>query len=367
MAIIGRDLVALIQGTLESNSRKDQQEIREDLAKPAADLLKPFGLESRAVEVFDVLRRYEVKFDSRDGGIQRERAVSEEFMSWGVPSFSEANRLADALHDLYKDKPRSRFLNTRSITAHVGAILRPFKRRYRDGWADAGINNFDLEATVAEVERLNGMVVSNEAELLAWSKLVYALFLKVAVLGEDAYKPGVSSEQKPRRPLGMISSTSERTYRQQWTSWIDENLKKLLSDAPRMGSFEIPGSGQSPDISFNQGVRDAVYDPYVYPNAPVQPLAPAVTSASPVNAVAVRLTDVSDASLSAERVWADRSVASRELGAWVANLVLFWGQARTVTIHLEFASPAGDSKLTLPATMLEGSAERIVAVLNSYV
>jgi hypothetical protein len=187
------------------------------------------------------------------------------------------------------------------------------------------------------------------------------------VLSEDTYKPGVSTEQKPRRPLGMISSTSERTYRQQWTAWMDENLKKLLTDTPSMGSFEVPGSGQSPDISFSQGEREAVYDPYLYSNVPVQSAVPITSNPAPANNVTVRLTDASDASLNAERVWADRSAASRDLSAWVTNLVLFWGPGRTVTIQLEFAAPTGESKLTLPVTSLDSAAERIVSVLNSYV
>ena len=366
MAFLGRDLVALIQATLESESRKAQQSIREEFEKPAGELLKQFGLESRAHEVFDLLRRYEAKFPTRETGINREKALTEDFMSWGVPSWESANQLADKLHDMYKGETRTKFLNTRSVTAHVGAVLRPFKRRYLDGWADAGVNSFNLEETIAEVGRLNSMVISTDSELLAWSKLTYDLFFKVAVLRDETYKPGISTDQRPRRPLGMIGASSERTYRQQWNAWIDENLKSLLSQSSSMGSYEAPGFSQAAG-GFNQGPRDSVYDEFQYSVTPLQST-PAVTSTpSGLGAVLIRITDVNESSLTAERSWGDRNSAARELAPWIQNLVMFWGEGRTASIQLEFTGATGDSKFTLPATALEATSERIISVLNSYV
>jgi hypothetical protein len=364
MAIYGKDLVAIIQGTLESTSRRDQQDIRERLAKKVAERLGRFGLELRALEVFDLLRRNEVKYGtSPENAKAREEAVTKDLMSWGIANFHEALDLADKLHDEYKVF-RTEFLNTRSITAHVGAVLRPFKRRYLDGWAEAGVNNFDLASTEAEVERLSSMVITTEEELRAWSKLVYRLFLNVAVLRDDIYRTSSPTEQKPRKPMGMISTGSERTYNQQWTTWIEDNIESLLGKSSSFGSFDVPvGFMQSP--GFSQQDREAVYAQYASMTS--QTLPPVTVQPTPVagNSVLVRFTDSTDSSLTAERAWPDRQTALAEVAKWAKNLLVFWGEGRSVSIQLEFVLATGDSKFTLPTTPLETSADRIISVLNS--
>ena len=366
MALYGKDLVAIIQGTLESTSRRDQQDIRERMAKESAELLSRYELESRALEVFDLLRKNEVKFGTaRENARGREEGVAKDLMGWGVGSFAEALDLADKLHDRYKTF-RTEFLNTRSITAHVGAVLRPFKRRYLEGWAEAGINNFNLESTEAEVERLSSMVINTEDELRTWSKLVYRLFLSVAVLRDDIYRTSSPTEQKPRKPMGMISSGSERTYNQQWTTWVDDNIQALLAKSSSFGSFDVP-TGFMQSSGFSQLDRDSNYNQFAYSSTPVQAPVAAMPAQALASGVVVRITDSTDSSLTAERVWIDKVSAIADVPKWVKNLLVFWGEGRSVSIQLEFALPTGESKFSLPATVLDSSADRIVSVLNSDV
>jgi hypothetical protein len=83
--------------------------------------------------------------------------------------------------------------------------------------------------------------------------------------------------------------------------------------------------------------------------------------------VVVRITDSTDSSLTAERVWIDKVSAIADVPKWVKNLLVFWGEGRSVSIQLEFALPTGESKFSLPATVLDSSADRIVSVLNADV
>jgi len=364
MALLGRDLVALIQGTLESTSRREQQNIRERMARKVAEPLSRFGLALRALEVFDLLRRNEVKYGTaRESGLEREKAVTEALMSWGIGSFSEANGLADQLHDQYKEF-RTEFLNTRSITAHVGAVLRPFKRRYLDGWAEAGINDFSLAATEAEVARLSSMLINNADELRTWSKLVYRLFLKVAVLREDTYRTNSSVDLRPRKPMGMISSGSERTYSQQWTTWIDENAETLLEKSTSFGSFDF-STGFTQSSGLSQVDRDASFAQISYAASPLHSTqAPSTPIGTPATVV-IRINDSEDPSLTAERSWLDRSSAESDVPSWIKNLLIFWGAERKVLIQLEFVLTSGESKFSLPVTELDSAQGRIVAALNA--
>lgn len=366
MPLTGKDLVALIQGNLEASSRKDQQTIRDDVAKAAAPLLERYRLGSYASEIFDLFRKFEAKFDPREGNL-REKALADELLRWGVPSFDQALQLADELHDVYK-LFRTPFLNTRSITAHVGAVLRPFKRRYLDGWDDAGVNGFNLEETLAEVERLKNKEVSSEAELLAWSTMVYELFFRVAVMPEGTYGTLGSGETKPRRPLGMIGFRSERTYRQQWTTWIKENTNELLSGV----SDSAKDPKQIPADQELEGFAQAARDDYYAPDLRSTYLQKNNTSFTRLpdmdrffNSILVRVSDANDAGLVAEQTWQDRDTAIREVSNWISNLILFWGSGRTAVIQLEFSKVSGDSKFSLPAIAMDVAAERIQTVLKA--
>jgi hypothetical protein len=143
-------------------------------------------------------------------------------------------------------------------------------------------------------------------------------------------------------------------------------LKTLLSDSPNFGITETAGLS-SPAIGFSQAEREAIYDQYPYTATPVKPVAATPPVSSGFHSVSVRVTDSSDSTLTAERGWLDRPSAIVDVPAWANNLGMFWGQERNVTIQLEFATPSGESKITLPATALELAADRIVSVLNSYV
>ena len=367
MPLTGKDLVALIQGNLEASSRKEQQTIREDVAKEAAPLLERYRLGSYASEIFDLFRKFEAKFDPREGNL-REKALADELLRWGVPSFDQALQLADELHDVYK-LFRTPFLNTRSITAHVGAVLRPFKRRYLDGWDDAGVNGFNLEETLAEVERLKNKVIASEAELLAWSTMVYDLFFRVAVMPEGSYGTLGSGEIKPRRPLGMIGFRSERTYRQQWTTWIKENTSELLSGASDSPKEPWTVSTDPGLDGFAQAPRNDYYtfrqknlDYYQVANTHVESKS---DQEKLFSSILVRVSDANDPSLVAEQTWQDKDTAIREVSNWISNLILFWGSGRTAVIQIEFSKVTGDSKFSLPAIAMEGTAERIQTVLKA--
>jgi hypothetical protein len=364
LAITGRDLVAVIQGTLESTSRRDQQDIRERMAKKVTEKLSRFDLELRAIEVFDLIRKNEVKYGtSSTSSKDREEGVTRDLMSWGISNFSEALDLADKLHVDYKIF-RTEFLNTRSITAHVGAVLRPFKRRYLEGWTEAGVNNFDLESTEAEVERLSSMVITNGEELRAWSKLVYRLFLDVAVIRDNLYRTNSQTAQKPRKPMGMISAGSERTYNQQWTTWIDDNIESLLGISSSFGSFDVP-SGFMQSAGFSQQDRELVYAQYASSASQIQFASQSQLAPLAGTSVLIRVTDSTDSSLTAERTWPDRRTAVGDVANWIKNLIVFWGDGRSVSIHLALVLSTGESKFTLPTTGLSASSDRIISVLNS--
>jgi hypothetical protein len=380
MSLTGKELVSLIQATLDYEARKEQQELRDDMAESAAPILKQFDLEKHSDEMFDLFRSIDM---TTPNALEREKLFRSRLRSWGVEGGQDSHNLYMDLALKYSEL-RTRLFSSRSLSAHVGAVLRPFRRRYLDAWAEASLPGFNLNAVSVAVDNLSILIVEDEVGLSSWAKDVYELFSSTAVIRTTV------GESKQKRPLGMIGEGSERTYKQQWFAWIKSSgptLLRSLKDS-ETGQFEhAPGSQRG----FNQSVasrdqertNDMVinfassslaepmalrqrrqFDEPTTTTFMAPPESPALQHTTELT---IRVSDSIEPTLVADRSWSDKKFAVSDVEGWVSNLIRFWGgPERIASVQIEFKEAGNESTFPLPPLPLGQIADVIVSAINSY-
>lgn len=382
MPLTGKDLVTLIQSTLDTEARRDQQVLRDEMAAFAFPVLQKFGVEKHADEIFDLYRSIDMASSSREKEAEQQGGLfSSHLKRWGLDSIDQAQQVDVELFLKYTEL-RTRLYGSRSLSAHVGAVLRPFRRRYLDAWAEAGIPGFSLNAVSIRVDELSSQFVHDEKELRDWADSVYILFSETAVFSRALRDADI------KRPMGMIGEGSERTYKQQWYAWIKTSGADLLAHSKdsQTGKLELALGNQR---GFNQAVASMVQDhttEYVANFAsptvespslrqrrqfdePVAafmmpPESPALQHATELT---IRVSDSIEPTLVADRSWSDKKTAIQDVEAWVSNLIRFWGgPERIASVQIEFKEAGNESTFPLPPLPLGQIASVITSAITSY-
>ena len=393
MPLTGKDLVTLIQSTLDSEARQDQLEIKNQMAAEAGPILATVGLENHSDEIFELFRSIDMANTTsradgtlklqKQGELERLGMFTGRLQGWGLSAdLNNASFLYEELLVPYS-RLRTRMFSSRSLSAHVGAVLRPFRRRYLDTWAEAGIPGFSLNAVTNKVEELSTRVVHDENELRKWAEAVYGLFSDIAVFGPNFRESGI------RRPMGMIGSGSERTYKQQWFAWMKTSGPSLLGVVKdsETGKLDHALGNQR---GFNQAVAPRPQDNSAEPvvnfasatmESPSQrqrrqfdepttasfmmpPESPALQHTTELT---IRVSDSIEPTLVAERSWSDKKSAVSDVDGWVSNLIRFWGGPdRIASVQIEFKEAGNESTFPLPPLPLGQIADVIVSAITSY-
>jgi hypothetical protein len=381
MSLTGKDLVSTIQSTLDTEARRDQQVLRDEMAAFAFPVLQRFGVEKHADEIFDLYRSLDMGTASRQKDIESKgNSFASHLKRWGVESHEQATQLDDELGLKYSEL-RTRLYASRSLSAHVGAVLRPFRRRYLDAWAEAGIPGFSLNQVSIKVDELSLQVVRDEHELAEWGNSVYSLFSETAIFNRALRDADI------KRPMGMIGEGSERTYRQQWFAWVKKSGPDLLlaaHDEPEArkvdflqslgftGSAEISQehsnelvanyasvSVESPSLSQRRQFDKPATDSFVMP--------PESSTLQQTTELTIRVSDSIESTLVADRSWSDKKSAVSDVDGWVSNLIRFWGGPdRIASVQIEFKESGNESTFPLPPLPLGQIADVIVSAITSY-
>lgn len=359
MALPGRELVGTIQALLEVQTRNEQRMLVLKMTEIASVSLQNCGIVGHADEVFDLFRSIDKEHGFSSEVLDRRRGiVANRLHNWGLRDLEEAGRVADSLYENYIPLRRELF-GSRSRSAHVSAVLRPFSKKYLNIWAEGFGERFDLTSVSSRVERLNDTYIENEVDLQRWSDQVYELFSSVAVIPADSTE---------KRVMGTIRAASERTYRQQWNFWMRNNAKSLLT-----GEFDATVASYEPAYlpGFAQDARSFNYRSD-YDQRPIRVEVPASTpaaemAAGPSQPVSIKLTCLANDSLNAERTWLHKPEAIAELGDWVKNMGLFWGGDEIeIAVELGITTSSGESKFNLPSMPLGAAGETLKKALQSY-
>jgi hypothetical protein len=366
----GRELVATIQAVLEVQTRAEQRELVQKMTVEAGRILENSGISNHQGEIFEFLRTLDKQMGfSSDNDMQetRKAAVANRLRVWGVSYFETALKLGEQLELAYAPLRKDLF-RSRSRSAHVGAVLRPFRQKYIELWAEALGENFNREQVMAEVQRLNSFPVETEISLYRWSDEVFELFRSVAII-ETPEKGTKASNFK--KPLGMIGSNSEKTYKQQWDLWMKRNAFGILT-----GDFKYNTPIYSDNrAGFNQGPAPVRYRSdyeeremrFTIPEVEA-PQAPAVSpQESNFDKVTLRIECVDQRDLSAERTWLNRDEAISELGSWISSMGMFWGGDDVkIAMELELTNNSGESKFKLPPIDLGSAGQTLSKALSNY-
>lgn len=354
----GREVVETIEAMLSVDSRNSERALAEELGAVAKVQLEALGLVNRENELFGLFRKTDMQ------------NMRERYESPGkeVPKFQTFARLvaqtrgwsvyvdADAAESIYtRNSPlystlRPRLHAARNQASHVGAVLRPFSRRYLDRWDLAALNGRNFDEARARISSLENQEIDNEVALEAWARAVYEdLFYELAVIKKDR----TSGDGDSDRPMGTIQVSSERTYRQQWFAWLAENTRRILQ-AGKQTEGETPAT----HLVQEPGRTTTVWS---------TELQTATAAQQPERAswMTAKVWDPADPSVRAERSWFTKDEALLELAGWITTLSLLWGgTGRSVLTAIEFASPSGSSKFTLPQNKLADLGEALRPVIS---
>ena len=350
------DMAARDLGVASSDGSLEEEESRfaKELERQRKDLET---LGNHADQMFDALRRADMmasrlrssttvgdEWDDASG-----RAFHEVSSMWGLMQPSFAGTVFEKLNVEYQ-KLKSELFASRSQAAHVNAVLRPFKRKYFEIWKESKLNGGDFDKWAREIHVLAERPIADTIDLSMWAKDVYDVFSKLAVLQFDP-ETRTRPDSNAGKPLGAISASSERTYRQQWFSWIEKNDERLLQHLGRpkeasasMAAFE----GAHMDSLSTSTSSFSNFESVMAPVPAASSVVPAAAM-SQTAAISVRLVNQEDQSLFADRTWNKSADALQQVGPWIATLERIWGKStQQVLTTLEIDLPDGATKLNLP-------------------
>ena len=153
------------------------------------------------------------------------------------------------------------------------------------------------------------------------------------------------------KPLGAIRASSERTYRQQWFAWMKRNDQRVIDQLEGSKDTFVSMTG------FEGAYIDSISAPVssfsniesVVAPVPVSSSVEPAVEMSQSAAISVRLVNLEDQSLFADRTWNKSADALQQVGPWIATLERIWGKsAHQVLTTLEINLSDGATKLNLP-------------------
>jgi len=343
LPIRGSELVQRLQTMVQVSTRERHRSINEQFATEVIEDLRPFGLQDQASEAFDFFRKWR-----RDGVSMKK--MEEAYVSNEIPLEPRKEGDRDGrdpwlriplykLIEIFENRRSgfdfyvSEFNNIKSKSTHVTAVFRPFKERYVVEWS-RHFDSYPLGQVERMIADLNSEVIGDKVELHIWASSVYELF-KLAAVYNPAHEEKISrlgSEKSEKRlPQGMISSTSERIYGQQWRLWLRENEDEI-------SQFLIHAQVESADL-----------DQDVFALKTMEaPLTPEVSKPEQLDELSIQVSILEAPELTSTQTWLDSDYTHSELKDWLTLLGRAWGLERElVQITLKFKSNSKSSELTL--------------------
>jgi len=360
VAIRGSELVQRLQTMVQVATRERHRTINEQFAAEITEDLRPFGLTDHASDAFDYLRKwrrdgismkkmeeaYRLNEMSREAPREGDREGRDPWLRIPFYKLTELFENHKESFDFYL----SEFNNVKSKSTHVTAVFRPFKERYVQEWSRY-FDAYPIDRVEKMISDLNSEEIGDKVELHIWASSVYELF-KLAAVYNPAYEQKQSwldSEKAQKRlPQGMISSTSERIYGQQWRLWLRENEEEISEDL-----FQA----QVDTVDLNQDVMSL--------KAYSAPLDLESPRPEPLDEISIQVTVLDSPGLTSTQTWSDSDYTKAELKDWLDLLDHAWGlDSELVQITLKFKSNVKSSELTLRPTELSQAHQTVSDVIR---
>lgn len=348
MPIRGSELVQRLQTMVKVTTREKHRAISDQFGATMATDLSRFGIEDLANEAFDYFRKW------RRDELSMKKLVDTHAAGLG---HSEAQGALDRdtrdpwlriplfqLEELFESRrPSFEFLVSefnimKSKATHVSAVFRPFQDKYLSEWT-AYLDEYPADRVRVLRDRLSAELIGDKVELHIWADSVYELFKLAAVYSPDyEHKEKLVGNQlkQKRLPQGMISSTSERIYGQQWRLWLRENEEEIskslnLFHADTAASNFI-STEQAPEPDLNQDVSHIAQ----------------VKRTEQSGEVGLEVTVSGLPELSANQYWSDGEYSAEELQQWLDLLQSAWDlEGELIHATLRFKTESHSSEMTL--------------------
>lgn len=367
MPIRGLELVQRLQTMVQVASRAKHRSINEQFGSAIVEDLRPFGLESRANEAFDFFRKWrrdDISMKKMEhaylaGGETDElwKAAERERNTWLQIPFLHLIELFEK-HRVSFDFFAGEFNNMKSKATHVSAVFRPFQDRFLNEWSNS-LDAYPEEQVRKKISDVNAELIGDKVEMHIWAASVYDLF-RFAAVYTPAFDNKVSSlgfdKAQKRLPQGMISSTSERIYGQQWRLWLRENedeISQFLFQAQEsfvdldqnVTAIRIPelSSNRIPELSLNSD-----------PDRQAQ-----------LDEISAQVTVLGSPELTSTQNWVNGDYSDADLRDWLSLLQDAWAlDKELVQITLKFRTNLKSSELTLRPSDISDAATAVSALIK---
>jgi hypothetical protein len=358
--IRGLELVQRLQTMVQVASRAKHRTISEQFGSEIIEDLRPFGLETHAGEAFDFFRKWRRDDISMKKMEEAYLAGSESFETlktverdgrdpWLRIPLAELTELFDRRRGSF-DFYVNEFNNMKSKATHVSAVFRPFQDRFVNEWSNY-LDTYPTEQARKKIGDLNSELIGDKVELHIWAASVYDLF-KFAAVYNPAFEQKQASQgsQKfqKRLPQGMISSTSERIYGQQWRLWLRENedeISQFLTQTQEV----VPEMAQ---VSASPRAKE------VFSNFESE-------RPDQLDEISIQATVLGAPELTSTQSWTDGDYSDSDLGDWLGLLQDAWAlDKELLQITLRFRSNLKSSELTLRPSGISDAVTAVTAVIK---
>lgn len=360
MGIRGAELIQRLETMVQVSTRARHREISEEFGSLIAKDLDAMGLRELAAEAFDFLRKWrrdETSIKKIEEGLLSSEDERDPLLHGDRESREPWLRLSiETLRELFMDHKRgfdaslNEYNNIKSKATHVLAVFRPFKDKYLSEWARF-FDAYPEDEIRAHAEKLRLELIADKFDLHIWHTAIYDLFKSAAVYNQSFERKRASIDSTKghkRLPQGMISSTSERVYGQQWRLWLRENDDEIMQ--------------------FVSPIREALPD-----TRPATPLATATSSLRTLEVqkgalekeIAVKAAVVSMPDLVATETWHNSDYSDAELRKWLGLMEEVWAlDGKPVLVTVSIKSDLKSSNLTLKPMPTSEAMTAISSVLR---
>lgn len=348
MPIRGSELVQRLQTMVKVSTRERHRAISEQFGAAITQDLSRFGIEHLANEAFDFFRKWrrdELSMKKLEDAHSEGLVNSES--QWVIDREARDSWLRIPLvqlEELFESRRPafefyvSEFNIIKSKATHVTAVFRPFQERYLSEWRSY-LDSYPADKVMMLRDRLNFEQIGDKVELHIWADSVYELFKLAAVYNPDyehkSLSPDGARNQK-RLPQGMISSTSERIYGQQWRLWLRENedeISKFLS--------QLQEESVDPALIATDHLAAVDLDQDV-------PMGAQIKKSGSSNGISIEVTVSGSPELNALQNWVNGEYSEEALERWLTLLQSAWSlDGELVHVALKFQSESNSSEMTL--------------------
>tara|TARA_B110000503_G_scaffold43412_2_gene71010 strand:+ start:2696 stop:3862 length:1167 start_codon:yes stop_codon:yes gene_type:complete len=353
MPIKGSELIQKLQTVVQVSTRDRHRAISEQFGFLVLEDLDRAGLPGLSSTAFDFFRKWR-RDDISMRRVRESRDAADDYRgsialgerdgreSWSRVPIETLTLVFNEHKDEF-DSFLSEFNIMKSKATHVSAVFRPFQDKFLEEW-ERHFDTYPASKIRDEANTIRSEVVGDKFELHIWASSVYDLFRSAAVYSSSFEQVVHATDDPPRQkrlPQGMISSTSERIYGQQWRLWLRENedqVAKLLSplrEEEPLNSTEAPLArlASAPEVLHKE-----------------------LQISSKEISIAVTLPSAPD--LTSNETWIESNYSDVELRRWLDLLEETWaldGDPIQTTIQVQADSKS--SSLTLrPMPTFEASA-----------